>query len=112
LRLAREIGSGNYEFEALHGSGRLHHAAGRHHVALDHHQQALDLAFDLGQAAEQARAHDGIAHAQYALARPEQARWHWQRALSILAALGSERTEDMEVTTTVIRAHLERLEEN
>jgi tetratricopeptide (TPR) repeat protein len=111
LILARELGSGTFEFEALYGHGRLDHAAGRHHEALAHYRDALDLATDLGHATQQARAHDGVAHAELALQRSEPARRHWQRALSILTGLESERTLDKDVTTASIRAHLARLDE-
>jgi tetratricopeptide (TPR) repeat protein/transcriptional regulator with XRE-family HTH domain len=109
LILAREIGSGTFEFEALHGYGRLRHAAGRHHEALASHQEALGLAIDHGHAAQQARAHDGLADAELALGRPGHSRRHWERALSILTSLGSERTVEKDVTTVSIRAHLARL---
>jgi hypothetical protein len=56
-------------------------------------------------------AHDGLAHARYLLGEDAAARQHWQQALAILTSLGSEGTEDPDVSTTSIRAHLRRLEE-
>jgi tetratricopeptide (TPR) repeat protein len=109
LVLARELGSGTFEFEALYGLGRLHYAEGRHDEARARHQESLDLATRLGHATHQARAHDGIARAELALDRPEQARRHWQRALSILTGLNSEKTVDRDVSAASTRAQLARL---
>ncbi len=110
LRLAKEIDYRNFQFEALHGLGRLHSAAGRPDQALTHHRQALDLATDLDQPTDQARTHDGIAHAHDALGHRHDARRHWRRALDVLASLGVDHTEDEGVTTSAIRAHLERVD--
>ncbi|MGW0192734.1 ATP-binding protein [Nonomuraea sp. NPDC003201] len=106
LRLACEIGNSNWQFEALHGMGRLQHARGQAGQALDCHRQALDLASDLHQPSDQARAHDGLAHAHAALGRPDHARRHWSEALTIMATLGIDRTEETGVDAESIRAHL------
>ncbi|MEV4011560.1 tetratricopeptide repeat protein [Nonomuraea angiospora] len=106
LRLACEIGNSNWQFEALHGMGRLEHARGEAGQALDCHRQALVLASDLRQPSDQARAHDGLAHAHAALGRPDHARRHWTEALTIMSALGIDRTEETGVDVESIRAHL------
>jgi tetratricopeptide (TPR) repeat protein len=111
LRLATEIGSGSYRFEALHGVGRLHHMAGRYREAIADHEWALDLAIRLGHAAEEARAHDGLAYAHHGLGDAAEARQHWQQALTILTRLGSEGTEDPEGSAASIRERLRLLDE-
>jgi hypothetical protein len=62
------------------------------------------LARDLGQPADQARAHDGLAHAHHTLGHLDQARQHWQHALDILIDLGTPAADDL--TTAALRAHL------
>lgn len=61
---------------------------------------------ELRQPADQARAHDGLAHVHRVLNQTERAREHWQQALNILTSLGTSYTEDLEASTTAIRAHL------
>jgi hypothetical protein len=63
----------------------------------------------LGQPPDEARAHDGLAHAHRARGQHEHARRHWQRALDILTELGLDHTEDDEATVATIRAHLGEL---
>jgi hypothetical protein len=55
---------------------------------------------------DQARAHDGLAHAHHALDQYKHAREHWQDALGILTDLGIDHTDDEEANTAAIRAHL------
>jgi DNA-binding SARP family transcriptional activator len=107
---AEQIGNRNWQYEALQGLGRLFQRMGDASAALSHHQQALDLAISLDQPDDQARAHDGLAHAHHALAQYEQARCRWRAALDLLANLGIEQTEDEEATVPAIRAHLADLE--
>ena len=66
---------------------------------------------ELGQPVDQARAHDGLAHAHHALNQHDQARKHWQHALDILTDLGIDHTDDEETTTAAIRAHLASIEQ-
>jgi tetratricopeptide (TPR) repeat protein len=106
LDLADEHGNRNWQFEALQGLGRLHHATGSPALALTHHQKALKYATDLAQPSDQARAHDGLAHAHHALNQHDQARQHWQRALDILTSLGTGHTEEPEASASNIRARL------
>jgi tetratricopeptide (TPR) repeat protein len=87
--------------------GRVHFSAGRHDRAVASHREALDVATRLHQPADQANAHDGLAHALEALDRHEEARRHWQEALDTLTALGAENTTDGEVSTADIRARLD-----
>ncbi|MEV0384715.1 tetratricopeptide repeat protein [Nonomuraea sp. NPDC050643] len=109
IDIAREIGNRNWHFEAVHGAGRLQYDSGHADEALESHREALDLASGLDQPSDQARAHDGLAHAHAALGRPAQARHHWTQALAIMAALGVDRTEERGVDVESIRAHLARL---
>jgi tetratricopeptide (TPR) repeat protein len=95
-----------YQFEAWYGLGRVHVATGPPTEAVSDHNRALALAVELGQPDDQARAHDGLAHAHHALHQPEQARRHWQHALDILTRLGNDRTMDGETTVAAIRANL------
>jgi tetratricopeptide (TPR) repeat protein len=91
--------------------GRLHFAAGRPDRALADHREALEVAAQLGQPADRANAHDGLAHAHHALGRHGAARDHWRQALDILTGLGAENTTDGEVSTAAIRARLSELPE-
>jgi DNA-binding SARP family transcriptional activator/tetratricopeptide (TPR) repeat protein len=111
LDLALETGVRNFEFEALQGLGRLRHAAGAPDTAVALHDQALALAGELGQPLDQVRAHDGLAHAHHALNQHEQARRHWQHALTIFSDIGLDHTDDEETTTTAVRAHLASIEQ-
>jgi tetratricopeptide (TPR) repeat protein len=86
--------------------GRLSHAVGHSDAAITHHNRALALASELGQPDDQARAHDGLAHAYYTLHQHGQARTHWEHALSILTDLGMDDTDDEQATVATIRAHL------
>ena len=116
LDLAREVGNPNWEYEAVHGFGRLACAAGRAERALAYFTQALDLATKLGQPVSEIRAHDGLAHAHRLLGERDHARGHWQRALDILmdlglTTIGTDISYDERITTAVIRAHLGDLDE-
>jgi tetratricopeptide (TPR) repeat protein len=71
---------------------------------------ALDLATELRQPQDQACAHDGLAHTHHAISQRELARRHRQAALDILATHGIDRTEDPQVTTTALRAHVTNLD--
>lgn len=102
---ARSIGSRNFQFEALLALGRLHQESGAALDARSAHEEALAFAVELGQAAEQARAHDGIARATEALGEHQRAVRHWRTALEILDSLGLDRTED-NVSAAAIRAAL------
>jgi hypothetical protein len=79
-------------------------------VTPPHLDPALNLSADLDQPTDQARAHDGLAHAHLAMGNSEQARHDWQAALDLLTSMRADHTEDPEVTTTAIRAHLDTLD--
>jgi tetratricopeptide (TPR) repeat protein/transcriptional regulator with XRE-family HTH domain len=111
IDLAREVGNPNWEYEAVHGLGRLSLAAGRAEPALAYFTQALDLATTLGQPVSEIRAHDGLANAHRLLNERDHARRHWERALDImtelgLTTIGTDISYDERITTTSIRAHL------
>jgi tetratricopeptide (TPR) repeat protein/transcriptional regulator with XRE-family HTH domain len=106
LEIAQLIDDSNWQYECEQGLGRLRLAAGRPEVALDHHRRALELANRLQQPTDRARAHDGLARAYQDLRRPQRARHHWRLALEILNGLGTDSTEDDDVTVHTIRAHL------
>jgi len=57
------------------------------------------------------RAHDGLAHAHEALRHRDQARDHWEDALTTLTGLGIDHTEDSEATVAKIRRHLAELDQ-
>lgn len=111
LTIARQTGDPDCQFEAHQGLGRIHHATGHHNDARDHHNTALELATDLGRPADQARAHDGLAHALHALGDTTHGRRHWHAALDILTNLNLnlDHTDEPNVTTATIHAHLRRL---
>lgn len=102
----RQTADRNGQFEAHHGLGRLHHATGEHDDALRHQRTALQLAADLDQPADEARAHDGLARTHLALGNDGQARDHWRAALRLLASIGTDHTEEPDVTTAAIRTRL------
>ena len=109
--IARETRDRNGQFEVLLGLGRLRHTSGHPQTALSYLHQALELATDLGQPADQPRAHDGLAQAHQALHQYDQARRHWQQALDILAGLGIDHTYDPETTAPAIQVHLAELDQ-
>jgi DNA-binding SARP family transcriptional activator/Tfp pilus assembly protein PilF len=111
LQLAQESADRGWQLEAWHSLGRLQLATGDPDTAVAYHDRALVLAHELGHPDDQARAHDGLAHAHQALNQHEQARSHWQHALEILTTFGIENTEDEETTVPVIRAHLASLDQ-
>lgn len=80
LELAHDNGDLNWLFEAWQGLGRLRHATGDPDAAIAHHERALAIAGELNQPEDEARAHNGLAHAHYALNKHEQARTHWKYA--------------------------------
>src|SRR5690606_8554715 len=110
LGIARETRHRYGQVEALLGLGSVHHATGHPRAALAHLHRALGLAASLGQPAEQARASDRLAHAYRALRRYDRARHHWQRALELLTALGTDHIDDPQTTVATVRAHLAELD--
>ncbi|WP_158883672.1 ATP-binding protein [Amycolatopsis anabasis] len=90
LEVAQQTGNRSLETEALNSLGETTRSCLSMDPAdtLDHHQRALDLAGKIGDRYEQARAHDGLAHAHQDLDHPLDARHHWQQALAIYTELG------------------------
>ena len=110
LDVARQIGDRNGQCEAHQGLGRVRRATDHYLHALHHQQTALQLALDLDQPADQARAHDGLADTHHALGDADQARYHWQAALDLLISIGTDHTEEPDLTTATIRTHLHDLD--
>jgi tetratricopeptide (TPR) repeat protein len=94
----------NFQYEGYLGLGNTQHSSGHPESALAYHRQALDLAERLGQPADQARAHHGLAEAGYELGDTSLARRHWQEALGIFADLGIDGSE--ETSSAEIRRRL------
>jgi hypothetical protein len=71
---------------------------------------ACDIASDIGDKYQQARAHDGLARAHHALARPDQARDHWAEALALYTHLGTREADQVraQLAETGNRDHPER----
>jgi len=67
------------------------------------HTTACDIASDIGDKYQQARAHDGLARAHHALARPGQARDHWAEALALYTHLGTREAD--QVRAQLARRH-------
>ncbi|HEX5402600.1 MAG TPA: tetratricopeptide repeat protein [Pseudonocardiaceae bacterium] len=109
LDIADRVNARNGQFEGHLGLGQVSHATDDHQKALTHHETALRLATELDQPADQARAHDGLARCRQALGDLDQARDHWVAALELLTGIGTDHTEDPDITTSTIRAHLQDL---
>ena len=63
------------------------------------HAAVLSVTTQNGEKYEQARAHNGLAHAYHAAGDPGQARRHWKEALTLYIILGAPETDQ-------VRAHL------
>jgi hypothetical protein len=69
------------------------------------HATALGLASEIDDKSEQARAHNGLAHAYHAVADTGQARHHWHEALTIYADLGAPEAEQVRAQLTAADEH-------
>ncbi|WP_188316760.1 tetratricopeptide repeat protein [Solihabitans fulvus] len=87
LALARQIGLHRVESRILNELGLVHRALGRLDLARADHEQALAAAARTRDPMQQARAHDGIAHA-VRHTEPDVAREHWTLALAGFVELG------------------------
>ena len=96
LTLEREIGDRRGQTTTLNDIGQTLRAAHRPAEALIPHQEALTMANASGERYEQARAHDGLAHAHHVLGDLHQARHHWQQALNIFTDLGTPEAEQIQ----------------
>ncbi|WP_225955286.1 AfsR/SARP family transcriptional regulator [Kibdelosporangium phytohabitans] len=104
LAIARDTNNVNGQFEAILGLGRTYLATGQARQALAEQQTALSIVHGVGQLADQARAHDGLAHAHHALSHNDEARHHWDQALNIIIHLGLNNVEDLHIND--LRDHL------
>ncbi|WUH98351.1 tetratricopeptide repeat protein [Spirillospora sp. NBC_00431] len=86
LDLARATANRPLENETLNRLGETAHRTGD--PARAHHQEALDIATEIGDRYEQARAHDGLARAHHDLGHHREAREHRQQALTGYTELG------------------------
>jgi tetratricopeptide (TPR) repeat protein len=76
LAIAGEIGDPNMQASIMNNIGETLRGIGRPDDALRYHHGALNLTREAGIPYEQARAHDGIAHAMHATGQLDQARAH------------------------------------
>jgi tetratricopeptide (TPR) repeat protein len=111
VRMARRVDDRNWQFEALNGLAELNYATGDYARACSHNHEALSHAIHLGQQADQARAHNGLAMAYFSLHRLQPARRHWRAAVAILDRLGPAAIDDGSVNADKIRARLAELPE-
>ena len=88
LQIARLIGSRPAETTVLNGLGEALLAAGRADQAPDRHMTALELAKQMNDADELARAHHGLARAHAALGHADTAVLHARAASTQYASLG------------------------
>jgi tetratricopeptide (TPR) repeat protein/transcriptional regulator with XRE-family HTH domain len=89
LALYQEIGDRSGQADALNSLGEALLGAGQPSRASTQHSAAYDIACDIGDKYQQAHAHDGLARAHHALARPDEARDHWEHALALYTYLGT-----------------------
>lgn len=87
----------NGQFEGMHGLGLVRCATGDPGQALAEHRAAHQLALELGQPVDQARALHGMGRAHRDLGEPEQARRCWQQSLAMLERLGVGEVEEASV---------------
>jgi tetratricopeptide (TPR) repeat protein len=102
LVIEREIWDRRGNTTTLNDIGQTLRSAHRPAEALVPHQEALTMANASGERYEQARAHDGLAHAHRVLGNVHQARDHWSQALNLFIDLGTPEVEE-------IRGHLSEL---
>ena len=80
-------------------------ATGRPSDARAQYATALSVSAQIGEKYEQARAHNGLAHAYQAAGDPGQARHHWKEALTLYISLGAPDTDQ-------VRSHLATTEDH
>jgi tetratricopeptide (TPR) repeat protein len=89
LALYREISDRSGEADGLNSLGEALLAVGQVSHARTHHMAARDIAGDVGDSYQQARAYDGLARAHHAEARHDEARDNWGKALALYTQLGT-----------------------
>jgi tetratricopeptide (TPR) repeat protein len=90
----RKVGDRNSESEVLNDLGETCLAMGSADQAVAHHESALALAREVHVRPQEARAHNGIAHALCST-DPPAARDHWRRALDIYLEIGVPEADDI-----------------
>ena len=88
--------------EALNSVGETHRATGALREALIQHTAALTLATQISDRYEQARAHNGLAHAHHTTGDLDQARHHWRHALALYTDLGVPDADDIPAHLTAL----------
>lgn len=88
LGLSRELGLWMSETASLNVLGTLHRLDDKPAEAVEHHRDALTVAENIGDHAEQALAHVGLGDAHADLGDQDTARAHWRRALDAYRELG------------------------
>jgi hypothetical protein len=78
----------NTQAAALNSAGSILLALGRLDTAHARHTSARDLAVEIGDRLQHAKALDGIAHCLNKTGGQHEARRHWRRAVEIYTALG------------------------
>ena len=95
LAMAREDGMPDCEVEVLNTLGELALATGRAQAAVAQHTAALDLAEQVTDDYELARAHRGLAYTYAVLGDKEQAAGHRREALVVYRRLGTPEAEEL-----------------
>jgi tetratricopeptide (TPR) repeat protein len=102
LTVFRETGDRDGEACALNGLGEAAHTACHPTDALTHHTAAHTIAADIGDRDQQARAHAGLGHT---LGNPDQARHHYQHALTLYTDLGVSEADQIRARLTTLDAN-------
>jgi DNA-binding SARP family transcriptional activator/tetratricopeptide (TPR) repeat protein len=97
LAMCREIGYQSGEVSALNALGEVFLATGQSSDALAQYTAALSGAARNGEKYEQAHAHNGLAHAYHASGGLDQARRHWNEALTLYITLGAPEADQVRV---------------
>jgi len=102
LHAARHTDEPTAEAGALLTLGIVDQRQGHYQRAANHYQQALNLAREIGDRYEQARAHTGLAHTHQATGDLNQARHHWHRALALYTDLRVPDPDDVHAHLTAL----------
>jgi Tfp pilus assembly protein PilF len=80
---------------AVNGVGEVDRAAGRLADAIAHHTGARDVATDIDDVPQQARAHTGLGHAHHGVGDATLAQTHYRHALTLYTGLGSPAADEV-----------------
>jgi tetratricopeptide (TPR) repeat protein len=94
MRAVRYLGG---EAGALSSLGDLYRETGEPERALEHYRQALAIVAPIGERYQQARALDGIAHAEAMLDNLDAARTAWGEALTLYTQIGAPEAADVQM---------------